>query len=49
MADNSHTPAPVDPGALQSAHTLWSGFTKYTAWVVIGVVAILALMAFFLV
>ncbi len=51
MADHSHSPTTheVDPATLQHVQTFWSGFTRYTTFGVLGVVAVLVLMAIFLV
>jgi hypothetical protein len=45
---SSHPPSDIDPAALENAKNLWGHFTKFTTVGVIATIAILALMAVFL-
>lgn len=49
MGSNHDHPVDVDPQALKDARAFWNNFGEATKYGIIGVVAILALMAFFLV
>lgn len=43
-----HEPVDVDPKALESAHGMWVNFTHLVTYSVLACVAILLLMALFL-
>jgi hypothetical protein len=45
----SHAPAPVDPEALARASANWNGFVHLIKYSLIAIIAVLALMAVFLV
>ncbi len=47
MAQSSH-PIPPDPQAISRAHSDWNSFTRFSSYAIIGVIAILILMAVFL-
>lgn len=47
MADH-HTPAPVDPQAVEVSQCIWHGFTKAAFLLVVGISVLLAAMAAFL-
>lgn len=49
MGSNHNHPVEADPQAVQHANELWSNFTKMTTVSVIAIIAVLGLMAFFLV
>lgn len=46
MANNHPTPD-VDPATLAQIEHFWSAFTKYSTWSVLGVIAIVVLLALF--
>lgn len=48
MANQNHSPAPVDPKTLEDSKMMWGGFTKGMQMLVIGVAALLLAMALFL-
>lgn len=45
---HEHVPVSVDPEAVQRAEHGWEAFTKYGKWGALHVIAILILMAIFL-
>lgn len=49
MADNAHGTQAVSQTELDRAHRFWGDFTKLTTYGILAVVAILVLMAVFLV
>jgi hypothetical protein len=48
MGSHEHQPVDVDPQALEHARGMWAGFTTMTKYGVIAVIAVLILMAVFL-
>ena len=48
MAQN-HTPAPVDSAQIARAEDGWHSFVKYGKWFTLHVIALLVLMAIFLI
>lgn len=44
----SHSTVPVDPHELQRAHVGWVNFTKFAKYGVLHIIALLILMAIFL-
>lgn len=49
MADNAHGDQTVTPAEFERAQRFWSDFTKFTTYSVLGVVALLVVMAVVLV
>lgn len=45
----SHSPAPIDPDSVKHAEATWRNFMTVTKWFVIHMIAVLVLMAIFLV
>jgi len=44
-----HSPAPIDTAQIERAEEGWHAFVKYGKWMTLHVIAILILMAIFLV